>query len=54
MCEVAIVTLGMSAVYSPPGFGQRFNDRLLRPNRTAVEAQQSRRKHGIVYRDPQQ
>jgi hypothetical protein len=54
MCEVAIVTFGMSAVYSPPGFGQTFRDRLLRPNRTAAQAQQSRKKQGIVYRDPQQ
>jgi len=46
-------TLGMSAVYSPPGFEQAFKDRLLRPNRTAAEAEQSRKKHGIVYRDPQ-
>lgn len=46
--------LGMSATYSPPGFEQAFKDRLLRPNRTAAEAEESRRKHGIVYRDPQQ
>lgn len=46
-------TLGMSAVYSPPGFEQAFKDRLLRPNRTAAEAEESRKKHGIVYRDPQ-
>ena len=46
-------TLGMSAVYSPPGFEQAFKDRLLRPNRTPAEAAESRKKHGIVYRDPQ-
>lgn len=45
--------LGMSAVYSPPGFEQAFKDRLLRPNRTPAEAEASRKKHGIVYRDPQ-
>jgi mannose-6-phosphate isomerase-like protein (cupin superfamily) len=47
-------TLGMSAIYSPPGFEQAFKDRLLRPKRTAAEAEESRKKHGIVYRDPQQ
>jgi mannose-6-phosphate isomerase-like protein (cupin superfamily) len=46
-------TLGMGAIYSPPGFEQAFKDRLRRPNRTAAEAEQSRKKHGIVYRDPQ-
>ena len=46
-------TLGMSAIYSPPGFEQAFKDRLLRPKRTAAEAEESRKKHGIVYRDPQ-
>ena len=46
-------TLGMSAIYSPPGFEQAFKDRLLRPNRTPAEAEESRKKHGIVYRDPQ-
>jgi mannose-6-phosphate isomerase-like protein (cupin superfamily) len=46
-------TLGMSAIYSPPGFEQAFKDRLRRPNRTAAEAAESRKKHGIVYRDPQ-
>ena len=46
-------TLGMSAVYSPPGFEQAFKDRLLHPNRTPAEAEASRKKHGIVYRDPQ-
>jgi mannose-6-phosphate isomerase-like protein (cupin superfamily) len=46
-------TLGMSAIYSPPGFEQAFIDRLLHPNRTAAEAEESRKKHGIVYRDPQ-
>ena len=45
-------TLGMSAIYSPPGFEQAFKDRLRRPNRTAAEAEESRKKHGIVYRDP--
>ena len=44
-------TLGMSAVYSPPGFEQAFKDRLLHPNRTQAEAEASRKKHGIVYRD---
>lgn len=46
-------TLGMSAIYSPPGFEQAFKDRLLRPNRTVAEAEESRKRHGIVYRDPQ-
>ena len=46
-------TLGMSAIYSPPGFEQAFKDRLLHPNRTPAEAEASRKKHGIVYRDPQ-
>jgi mannose-6-phosphate isomerase-like protein (cupin superfamily) len=45
--------LGMSAIYSPPGFEQAFKDRLLHPNRTPAEAEASRKKHGIVYRDPQ-
>ena len=49
----ATETLGMSAIYSPPGFEQAFKDRLLHPNRTPAEAEASRRKHGIVYRDPQ-
>ena len=44
--------LGMSAIYSPPGFEQAFKDRLLHPNRTPAEAEASRKKHGIVYRDP--
>jgi mannose-6-phosphate isomerase-like protein (cupin superfamily) len=44
-------TLGMSAVYSPPGFEQTFKDSL-RPNRTAAEIEANRRKHGIVYREP--
>jgi mannose-6-phosphate isomerase-like protein (cupin superfamily) len=44
--------LGMGAVYSPPGFEQAFKDRLIRPNRTPAEADESRKKHGIVYRDP--
>lgn len=43
--------LGMSAVYSPPGFEQTFKDRLLHPNRTPAEAEANRKKHGIVYRD---
>lgn len=47
-------TLSMSAIYSPPGFEQAFKDRLLRPNRTAAQAEESRKRHGIVYRDPQQ
>lgn len=46
-------TLGMSAIYSPPGFEQAFKDRLLHPNRTPAEAEASRKKHGIVYRNPQ-
>lgn len=45
-------TLGMSAIYSPPGFEQAFKDRLLRPNRTRAEIEANRKKHGIVYRDP--
>jgi mannose-6-phosphate isomerase-like protein (cupin superfamily) len=45
--------LGMSAIYSPPGFEQAFKDRLLHPNRTPAQAEESRKKHGIVYRDPQ-
>lgn len=45
--------LGMSAIYSPPGFEQAFKDRLLHPNRTPAEAEASRKKHGILYRDPQ-
>ena len=43
-------TLGMNAVYSPPGFEQAFKDSL-RPNRTQAEIEANRRKHGIVYRD---
>ena len=43
--------LGMSAIYSPPAFEQAFKDRLLNPRRTPAEAEASRRKHGIVYRD---
>lgn len=46
-------TLGMSAIYAPPGFEQAFKDRLLHPNRTPAEAEASRKKHGIVYRDAQ-
>lgn len=45
-------TLGMGAIYSPPGFEQAFKHRLLHPNRTPAEAEASRKKHGIVYRDP--
>lgn len=45
--------LGMSAIYSPPGFEQAFKDRLLHPNRTTAEAEASRTKHGNVYRDRQ-
>ena len=44
-------TLGMSAIYSPPGFEQAFKERLLRPNRTPAEIEADRKKHGIVYRD---
>jgi mannose-6-phosphate isomerase-like protein (cupin superfamily) len=44
-------TLGMTAVYSPPGFEQAFKDRLIHPNRTQAQAEASRKKHGIVYRD---
>ena len=49
----ATETLGMSAIYSAPGFEQAFKDRLLHPNRTPAEADASRKKHGIVYRNPQ-
>jgi mannose-6-phosphate isomerase-like protein (cupin superfamily) len=42
--------LGMSAIYSPPGFEQAFKDSL-RPNRTQAEIEANRKKHGIVYRD---
>jgi mannose-6-phosphate isomerase-like protein (cupin superfamily) len=42
-------TLGMNAVYSPPGFEQAFKDSL-RPNRTQAEIEANRKKHGIVYR----
>jgi mannose-6-phosphate isomerase-like protein (cupin superfamily) len=42
-------TLGMSAIYSPPGFEQAFKDSL-RPNRTQAEIDANRKKHGIVYR----
>lgn len=44
-------TLGMSAIYSPPGFEQTFKDRLAHPNRTQAEIEANRKKHGIVYRD---
>ena len=44
-------TLGMSAIYSPPGFEQAFKDRLLRPNRTQAEIEANRKKHGIIYQD---
>ena len=44
--------LGMSAVYAPAGFEQSFKDRLLRPNRTAAETAEHRKKFGIVYRTP--
>ena len=43
-------TLGMSAVYSPPGFEQAFKDSL-RPTRPQAEIEANRKKHGIVYRD---
>jgi mannose-6-phosphate isomerase-like protein (cupin superfamily) len=43
-------TLGMSAIYAPPGFEQSFKERLLRPNRTQAEIEADRKKHGIVYR----
>lgn len=43
-------TLGMSAIYSPPGFEQAFKDSL-RPNRTQAEIEANRKKHGIVYRE---
>jgi mannose-6-phosphate isomerase-like protein (cupin superfamily) len=42
--------LGMSAIYSPPGFEQAFKDSL-RPNRSQAEIEANRKKHGIVYRD---
>lgn len=45
-------TLGMSAIYSPPGFEQSFKDRLLRPRRTPAETAAHRKKFGIVYRTP--
>ena len=45
-------TLGMSAVYSPPGFEQTFKDRLRNPNRTQAEIEANRKKHGIVYKNP--
>jgi mannose-6-phosphate isomerase-like protein (cupin superfamily) len=35
-------TLGMSAIYSPPGFEQAFKDSL-RPNRTAAEIEANRK-----------
>ncbi len=44
-------TLGMTAVYSPPGFEQAFKDRLIHPNRTQAQAEASRKRYGIVYRD---
>jgi mannose-6-phosphate isomerase-like protein (cupin superfamily) len=43
--------LGMSAVYSPPGFEQAFKDSL-RPNRTPEQIEANRKRHGIVYREP--
>lgn len=43
-------TLGMSAMYSPPGFEQTFKDSL-RPNRTQAEIEANRKKYGIVYRE---
>jgi mannose-6-phosphate isomerase-like protein (cupin superfamily) len=43
--------LGMSAVYSPPGFEQAFKD-ALRPNRTQAQIEANRKRHGIVYREP--
>jgi mannose-6-phosphate isomerase-like protein (cupin superfamily) len=43
-------TLGMTAIYSPPGFEQAFKDSL-RPNRTRAEIEANRKKHGIVYRE---
>ena len=42
-------TLGMSAIYSPPGFEQAFKDSL-KPNRTQAEIEANRKKHGIVYK----
>jgi mannose-6-phosphate isomerase-like protein (cupin superfamily) len=45
-------TLGMSAVYAPPGFEQSFKDRLRNPSRTAAEMEANRKKHGIVYKNP--
>jgi mannose-6-phosphate isomerase-like protein (cupin superfamily) len=44
--------LGMSAVYSPPGFEQIFRQRLLRPDRTQAEIEADRAKYGVVYRVP--
>lgn len=43
--------LGMSAIYSPPGFELAFKDRLVHPNRTPAETEAHRKKFGIVYRD---
>ena len=43
-------TLGMNAIYSPPGFEQAFKDSL-RPNRTQAEIEANRKKYGIVYRN---
>ena len=43
--------LGMTAIYSPPGFEQAFKDRLKRPNRTPAETEAHRKRYGIVYRD---
>jgi len=43
-------TLGMGALYSPPGFEQAFKDSL-RPNRTQAEIEANRKRHGIVYRE---
>jgi mannose-6-phosphate isomerase-like protein (cupin superfamily) len=43
-------TLGMSAIYSPPGFEQIFKQRLLRPDRTPEEIDADRKKYGILYR----
>jgi mannose-6-phosphate isomerase-like protein (cupin superfamily) len=44
--------LGMSAIYSPPGFEQIFKQRSLRPDRTQAEIEADRARYGIVYRTP--
>jgi hypothetical protein len=43
-------TLGMTAVYSPPGFEQAFKDRLIHPNRTQAQAEASQKTRHHVQR----